>query len=297
MIDVQTILQAGAANSLVANRLTTVAHPSDPSVTVPVALVVSPSTSGPGSSVALAKDVLDALDARRPGPARRTGTVALTEVDSFIAYLARWGSPTAVIYANTAALSLTAVLDDHPAGPGETAWRQHRAVYSCPRAAEWIAWTAQADKPMSQTAFGDWIETRLEDLVKRADEPDPDGGTLRRWPAPTEMLTVARSLHIKTEGEFKRDINPVNGDYIFINKHETKGGSTQIPRAFMVGIPCFEGGDRYQIEARLRFSLEGGAPAFSFTLHRCKEIERDAFGEVRSKVATATGMLVLAGTP
>jgi uncharacterized protein YfdQ (DUF2303 family) len=281
VIDVKQILQAGADGAGAACRVLEAKHPSDPSVAVPVVL------DTPGSSVRLAKDVLDALDARRPGPLRPEGTTQLTEVDSFIAYLARWGTQQAVIYADTAALKLTAVLDEHPSGATETAWRKRRAVYSCPRAAEWIAWTGQADKPMGQTAFGDWIETRLEDLV-----------AAEGLPKPTEMLTVARQLHIKTSGEFRRDINPTNGDSILINKSETTPGSTQIPRAFMVGIPCFEGGDRYQLEARLRFSLEeGGKPMFTFTLHRCKEIERDAFGEVRSKVAKETTMLVLAGTP
>jgi uncharacterized protein YfdQ (DUF2303 family) len=281
VIDVKPILQAGADGVVVDARISTIEHPADTSVAVPVVL------DTPGSSIRLAKDVLDALDARRPGPARREGTTQLTEVDSLIAYLRDWGSERTVIYADTTALKLTAVLDEHPRGPADAAWRKHRAVYSCPRAAEWIAWTGQADKPMGQTAFGDWIETRLEDLV-----------AAEGFPKPTEMLTVARQLHIKTTGEFRRDINPTNGDSILINKSETTPGSTQIPRAFMIGIPCFEGGDRYQIEARLRFSLEeGGKPMFTFTLHRCKEIERDAFGEVRSKVAKETGMLVLAGTP
>jgi len=281
MLDLKPILEAGTALAGAAARVTTVAHPADPSITVPAIL----STPG-NTTVQLAKDVLDALDARCAGPQRRTGTTQLTEVDSFIAYLKRWGSERTVIYADTAQLKLTAVLDEHPAGACETAWRQHRAVYSCPRAAEWLAWTGQAERPLSQTAFGDWIETRLEDLV------GADG-----FPKPTEMLTIARQLHVKTKGEFRRDINPTNGDSILVNKTETTSDSTQIPRAFAIAIPCFEGGDRYQIQARLRFALTDGVPVFAFTLHRCKEIERDAFGEVRAKVAEQTQMLLLAGTP
>lgn len=280
MIDVKPILEAGATGAGVEGRIASIEHPDDPSISVPVVLTT------PGSSVDLAKGVLDALDARLPGPRRRQGTTQLTEVDSFIAYLKEWGGPQAVIYADTARLSLTAVLDEHPRGASGTAWRGHRAVYSCPRAAEWIAWTAQADKPMSQSAFGDWIETRLEDLV------GPEG-----FPKPTEMLDIARKLHIKTKGEFQRTLNPTNGNSVLVHKTQTTEDSTQIPRAFAIAIPCFEGGDRYQIEARLRFTLDDEGPQFTFALHRCKEIERDAFGEVRAKVAKETGMLVLAGTP
>lgn len=296
MLDIKPILQAGADNAGVEPRLRHLPHPSDPNLTVPVSLVTTPNG---GSEVRLAKDVLEALDARRPGPASREGTTQLTEVDSFIAYLKGWAvADRAVIYADTAALRLTAVLDEHPRGPTDTAWRKHRAVYSCPRAAEWTAWTSAADRPMTQTAFGDWIEMRLEDLRKgRTVDAEGKEVEIAGSPAPTDMLTVARKLIIKTEGTFQRDINPTTGDSILVNKHETKGGSTQIPRAFWICIPCFEGGEAYQIECRLRFALVDGQPMFSFTLHRAKEIERDAFGEVRVKVATETGMLVLAGTP
>jgi uncharacterized protein YfdQ (DUF2303 family) len=294
VIDVSAILTAGQTLTGLGPRVLEVKHPADPDVAVPVTLTTTPQG---GSSVVLAKDLLDALDARRAGPHRRQGTTKLTEVDSFIAFLKRWGSTDTVVYADTAALSLTAVIDDHPAGDA-SAWRGHRAVYSCPRAAEWIAWTGQADTPMTQTAFADWIEARLEDLVAG------DG-----MPKPTELLTMARDLTIRTKGTFERKINPTNGDSVLVNKNETEIGSTVIPRAFLVAIPPFEGGPRYQIEARVRFTLENG-PRFTFTLHRAKEIERDAFGEVRARVARlgeaapaanqpepAPKMTVLAGTP
>lgn len=294
MLDVKPILQAGADGANIKTRIDTITHPSDDAISVPVVL----NTGGIGSSVTLAADILKELDARRPGPARRVGTTSLTEVDSFVEYLKRWGTSQAVIYADTTALRLIAVLDEHPEGAVETAWRQHRAAYACPRAAEWLAWTGAADRPMGQTEFGDWIEARLEDLIKgRTVDAEGKEIEVAGSPAPTDMLTVARKLIIKTEGTFQRDINPTTGDSILVNKHETKGGSTQIPRAFYICIPCFEGGERYQIEARLRFALTDGVPEFMFTLHRAKEIERDAFGEIRAKVAEETGMLVLAGTP
>jgi uncharacterized protein YfdQ (DUF2303 family) len=281
VIDVQAILNAGQTLTGIGPRVLEVKHPSDPDVVIPATLV----TNADGAShVTYAKEILDALDARRAGPHRRSGTTKLTEVDSLIAFLKRWGSPDTVVYADTTALSLTAVIDDHPAGDASS-WRQHRAVYNCPRAAEWIAWTEQADKPMIQSEFADWIEARLEDLT-----------TGEGYPKPTELLTMARDLTIRTKGTFERKINPTTGDSLLVNKHETEIGSTVIPRAFLVAIPCFEGGDRYQLEARVRFTLDGG-PRFTYTLHRAKEIERDAFGEVRVKVADGAAVPVLAGTP
>ena len=62
-------------------------------------------------------------------------------------------------------------------------------------------------------------------------------------------------------------------------------------------VVVFEGGVRYSVECRVRFAITEGVPAFSFTMHRRKEIERDAFNAVRLKVGEQTKRLILAGTP
>lgn len=282
-------VQVGAADGTILPRITWLVHQDDPAIAVPVSIQeTTDGNGGVAKRVELLGTVLEALELRAGGPARRKGTVNLTEVDSFIAFLARWGSSETVIYADTAALAFTAVLDDHVAGDaiGDTSWREHRAGYACPRSPEWVAWTALDGKPMSQIEFGDLIEARLEDLTAGPNAPSP-----------LDVLHVARQLTIKTKGVFQRDVNPTNGDSVLVCKTETAEGSTVIPRAFLLAIPVFEGGDRYQIEARVRFVLSDGRPVFTFTLHRRKEIERDAFNEVRAKVAKETGVLVLAGRP
>lgn len=281
---IDELLEAGEAAAGVTARVTWLEHPEDETIKIPIAL----EHSEDGSQVLVLESAIKAMDARRGGPPRRTGITRLTEVDSFIAHVLRWGYADTVIYADTAALAFTAVLDDHPAGgeTGDTAWREHRAHYACPRSPEWKAWTEREGKPMSQGEFGDWIEARLEDLIATKGKP-----------APTEILMMARKLHIKTTGKIEREIDPVTGDYHMLNKSETEQGSTVIHRAFDIAIPVFEGGGRYQLEARVRFAVTEGKPSFAFVLHRRAEIERDAFLEVRQKVAAETKMLLLAGTP
>lgn len=233
-------------------------------------------------------DVLKAIEERREAPVRRRGTVTLTEVDSLVEAVNRWGSDRTVIYADAAAFSLVAVVDDHPAGDESVmsaGWRGHRIVYTCPRSSEWQAWAAIDGKEMPQAAFGDFLESRLEDLVAS------DG-----MPKPLEVLTVARKLSIKTRGEFTREMDPTTGNHVLVSKSENTSDSTPIPRAFAIAIPVFEGGVRYEIEARVRLRVEGAA-LFTVVLHRRKEIERDAFAAVRRGVADETKRLVLAGTP
>lgn len=268
-------------------RIDEVEHPDNPSIKVPVILTTAGNDAGNlETSVHLADEILAELDKRMPGPRRRDGVVTLTEVGSLVDYMKRYQTTNAVVYANTKGFTFVVVFDEHPAGPEGTAWRQHRANYTCPRSPEWIAWSERDGKQMKQEEFADFLESRLEDMT------GAEG-----LPKPVEVLAIARQLHIRTTGTYQREIDPRSGDSILVNKTETTKDSTQIPRAFAIAIPVFESGERYQVEARVRFSLSNGVPLFSYTLHRRAEIERDAFDGVRTVIGQATGTLMLAGTP
>lgn len=277
-------------------RITEITHPDAPENDGPaVPVILTTERDDNGNAVTrpeLASEILAELDARMPGPRRRKGTVVLTDVSSFVQYLARYQRADAsVIYADVSGMRFEAVLDEHPIADAQadtvgTMWREFRATYACPRSPEWQAWTSFDGKPMKQEAFADFLEARLEDMT-----------SAEGLPKPLEVLDVARKLHIRTKGEFRRELNPTNGDYILVNKTETTAESTQIPRAFAIAIPVFEGGTRYQLEARVRFAIGEAGPAFSYTLHRRVEIERDAFGEVRSTIETQTKLPVLSGRP
>lgn len=289
-----TILTAGTLNAGIAPRISWLEHPDDPEVSIPVAL----QTGAHGeSTIGVIPGVLEALDKRAGGPQRRSGVVRLTDVASLIAFIARWGSDDTVVYADTSALAFCAVLNDHPKSEHvgdegatiaieDTGWRDHRAEYACPRSSEWIAWSALDGKALRQAEFADFVESRLEDMIAR------DG-----YPVPLEVLRMARDLQIRTKGTFQRTVDPTTGNSTLINKTETEQGSTVIPRAFVIAIPVFEGGARYEMEARVRFTLSDSGPAFAFVLYRRAEIERDAFNAVRSNLAAETGCLVLAGKP
>lgn len=276
---IESAIAAGALAATLDERIGEVAHPELETVRIPVAV------NSEGDVVPL-HDVIKELDERLPWPRRRAGHTRLTDAESLIAFVKRWGDANTVIYANTNAMAFAVVMNDAPAGPTGAAWRDHRADYACPRSPEWVAWTSLDAKALTQTQFADFLEERLADLVAA------DG-----FPRPMDMLAVARALNIKTKGTFQREMNPTNGDYLFVHKSETTEDSTQIPRAFLLAVPVFEGGPRYQIEARVRFVINEGRPAFSFVLHRRAEIERDAFNEVRTTIASGTSTLVLSGTP
>lgn len=238
--------------------------------------------------VRVAADVLAAWEARLPAPRRRCGRIRVDDVDSLIALLKRWSNKDTIVFANIATVALEAVIDGHPASPehDRAGWQEFRIGYACPRAPEWKAWVAQDGKAMTQEVFGDFIESRMEDIQDEAG-----------YPKAVEMLELARNLNIHTQGTFQKTIDPRTGTGILINKQEHSSDSTQIPRAFKLGLRVFEGGDIFGVEARVRFALANGRPVFSFELHRKTEIERSAFDSVLDEVAKETGVLVVSGAP
>jgi uncharacterized protein YfdQ (DUF2303 family) len=277
--NIQAAIDAGKAITAIGDRIAWFGDDDGPAV--PIVTV--------NGNATLHVDVLKAIEERRDRPTRKRGTLTLTDVVSFIEAVNRWKRDLTVIYADADRFRLEAVIDEHPPNDPQweqgAAWRQDRIVYTCPRSSEWLAWTAVDGIEMPQAKLGDFLESRLEDLVAA------DG-----CPKPLEMLEVARKLTIRTKGEFTRQIDPTTGNNVLVSKTENTSESTPIPRAFRLAIPVFDGGVRYEMEARVRLRVEGAA-LFTIVLHRRKEIERDAFNAVRRGVADETKRLVLAGVP
>jgi uncharacterized protein YfdQ (DUF2303 family) len=165
------------------------------------------------------------------------------------------------------------------------------ALYTCPLSEQWKFWTANNGKKFKQDDFAQLIEDRMDDLAS----PTGAGGN-QDLPSPSEVLTMARQLVVRSKGEFSRSFDPTTGNSSLTCKTENDTGSTKIPRAFLLQLPVFEAGAVYAVEARIRFEL-AGAPTFSYLLYRAEEIKRDAFDEVRTIVEQRTELPLFAGAP
>lgn len=282
--DAEVCLNAGMQLADAEKRITM--YPDEEGV--PVAILPQ------GMRAEVMTSAMAALDARAPTPLRRKGTATFAELDSFIDHVNRFKSGASVVFADVDAVQLNAVLNYHPAGAeASPAWGDHRSVYACPLSEQWQLWRKNDGVPMGQEAFGEFIEANMRDLAPPGDA-DPIGSDVV---APAKLLEVARNLIVRTKGEFSRFINPTTGEHSLVNKLENETSSTKIPRGFNLGIPVFVAGQAYRIEARLRFQMSNGRPAFTYVLVQPDATLRDAFGGVRSKVVAATGLPVLAGSP
>lgn len=247
-----------------------------------------------GMSIDSLVSVLESADARAHCPRRRKGTATHHELASFIAHVVRFKDEDSAVFADVKSTKLVAVLDYHRAtADGSPRWGEHRSVYVCPLSRQWQRWLAQNEKVMSQDAFGDFIDQNLSDLASAS-----CGGPVSTDVAePAAVLEMARNLVVLTKGEFRREIDRTTGRSTLVCKTDHDSQSTKIPRAFLLGIPVFEGGESYAVEARVRFELRDGRPSFSFSLYQFEEVLRAAFADVRQSVADGAGVPVFAGTP
>lgn len=223
-------------------------------------------------------DLTAVIEAAKPAPSRKSGTVQLTDLESFITYVAQQGAPAITrIYADVDARKLTAIFNDHgnvDAGDA-TGWRDHRAVYTAELSKEFATWLKFDGEKMAQEPFATFIEDNIADITQ------PTGETL---------LLVASTLQAKNEINFSSSHRLDNGQVQLCyteNLNATAGanGSLEIPRTFEIGARVFKGGAGYKVRARLKYRLVGGGKvSFWYELDRPEASLEHAFKEYVDQV-------------
>lgn len=216
---------------------------------------------------------LQSLEQLQDAPNRARGTVNLRDMASFVAYVReRTGQAGAEQGANTLRIygqlgpkpGFRAVFNDH--GKLRAGWRDDVAVFDCPLSDEWTRWTSKNGVKMDQETFATWIEDNLPDIAE---------------PAAADMLEIARSLEAKKKVNFASGLRLSNGEHQITYEEQIDGtaakGRLHVPEVFALGVPVFEGGDRYRVEARLRYRIgDGGKLSMWYDLLRPHKIVEDA---------------------
>jgi uncharacterized protein YfdQ (DUF2303 family) len=216
-------------------------------------------------------------------PPRVRQGLTLHEVHSFIAYVNEFKDHSSRIFADIAERDLEAVLDYHISGV-EPRWCEHRAVLTLQHSESWKRWTAASGRAMAQIVFAQFIEDNLLDVA---------------WPSGAEIIEVSRSLEAKMNVSFASAVRLDNGEQQFTYEEQISGtaarGTLKVPDRFTLGLPVFQGGEKYALEARLRYRIKDGGLAMWVDLVRSDLVLEDAFTRIRAEVAEKTSIEVLAG--
>lgn len=223
------------------------------------------------------------LDAWLAAPRRAQGDHRVHDEPSFHAMLQHLqpADGVVVVYGNRASCTLAAVLNEHAGGrPG---WRDHRLVCQLTRDPSWEAWVGRDGAMMPQRDFAQHVDDFLDDFVK------PEGA---------RMLEIATTLRAKREITFASGISMHNGDVQFTYNEGTqsgagKSGRVAIPESFEIGIPVHEGGPRYRITARLRYTIEDAQLRIGWRLRRPDLVDRAAWAAICDGVSKAAPRCVV----
>lgn len=229
----------------------------------------------------------------RSAPARKKGTVSLSEADSFIDYCKRQGSLThstiwcACDFMN-GKVDFTGIFNDHSDNI-ETGWRDHLAKYRPAFSKEWRTWIEMDQKPFTQMEFSAFLERNLKDIAS--------GESL---PTGSQMLEMALSFEHKAELRFKSAIRLQSGavNLAFVEDEDSgQVAQMQIFERFAIGIPVFWAGQAYQLSARLRYRVRDAKLTFFYELIGHEKVLEDATRGLVDHVKSAVGFPFFYGNP
>jgi uncharacterized protein YfdQ (DUF2303 family) len=224
------------------------------------------------------------LDSVLPKPEKRV-SVQMDELDSFVRYVNEHKTDATRIFSHVTGDggSFCAVIDYH--GQTEAGECKHNVTYICPQSVEWKRWTGANARNMNQTDFARFLEDNLVDIV------DPKG---------TEILEIATSLEAKSAVDFASGVRLNNGQQKLVYQETIEAragekGDLSIPEKFTLGLAPFQGGEKYKIEARLRYRIGSGKLTLYYELNRPHAIIEDACKGIVSTINEKTGINPFAG--
>lgn len=202
-----------------------------------------------------------------PHPVRKTGNYQVTQVGSFVDYLARHGGDQTEVTVTTANQSVTAVIDSH--GPEFAGHEEHSLLMQFPKSEQWNVWHGSNGRSMKQRDFAEFIEDNLVDIIE---------------PAGADMLEIVSSLSATTRATFHSAHRLSDGSTELEWTQEVdakagtkKAGKVEIPGSFIIAIPLFRGGSAWKVEARFRYRVSEGTLSMSYHLQRPTDLLDAAF--------------------
>lgn len=229
-------------------------------------------------------------------PARKKGTVVLNDSESFVAVVNDQKGESTRLFSTIDPPTFTAVFNHTALGTG---WGDHRAKYNAPLSPEWEAWTGKDGVKMNQVDIAQFIENNLLDVAFIA----PDAATRELGsPDGAMLLEICRTLQAKKKVDFKSSVRLADGSTQFTYDEDVQGsavkGTLAVPEQFSLGIPVFENGEKWRVDVRLRYRIaDGGQLTMWLELIRAHKVIEQAVKDLREKIAAATELQILNGTP
>lgn len=138
---------------------------------------------------------------------------------------------------------------------------------------------------MSQVEMAQFIENNIDDVVE---------------PVGAELLEICRTLEAKKQVNFASSIRLSDGSHQFTYEEDVQGsaqkGQMKVPEIFVIGVPVFINGEKWKVQVRLRFRIDGGKLSMWLEVVRPHKTLEAAVKDILKQVSDGTGLMPLHGT-
>lgn len=244
-------------------------------------------------------------------PRRRKGIASFSVLEDFIDHVKRFSDEHSVIFADLESTepTLTSVLNYNEAkATGLPRFGDHRGVYNFPLSKEFRTWKGNAEKKMPQQAFAEFIEDNVLDVMSPIDPENPLAGAALdfqiglgvKLASMQDLIAMSKGLSMNVESQVTNAINLSTGeiDLKFVTRMtDGQGGPMTIPGGFILAIPVFDQGKRYQIPVRLRVRKVEDKLVWWYSPHRLEKALRLACDESCDQVEDHSKLPLFHGSP
>lgn len=171
------------------------------------------------------------------------------DIRGFVDLVARFQTPTTVIFASGLESKLTAVINHDPAsavGDASGGWKDRRIVYELKRSSALKAWE-ELGRLHAQEPFAEFLEEHAGEIIH---------------PEAADIREVALNLVGTTGAEFVSRKNLTNGD-IQLSWQDKTTTNVAVPGKITVRIPLFEGAAPVTLQGLIRFRVKDRAIGFA----------------------------------
>ncbi len=235
---------------------------------------------------------LESLERLIP-PQRIKRHVQFLEASSFCDYVNKFKNSNTLIFANVSesGCKFLAILDYHAPMPDLTpAYCDHVATFTAIETPEWKTWREANRQAMNQVEFATWLEDNQKLFVE---------------PTGAELLELVRTLHGHNNARFNTALRLDNGsfsvsydeDVVVKGASVAKGGEFELPPVIKAGIAVFQGGEKYEVSARLKSRCADRKLSLFFETISYHEIVRESILLLTKQIGEETKIVPLLGNP